>query len=65
MNKVQIEDSQILGNLEFIDWDQLRNSMILITGATGLIGSNLVNALAYNSIKKGLNIRLVLAFHLY
>lgn len=61
MNKVQIEDSQILGNLEFIDWDQLRNSMILITGATGLIGSNLVNALAYNSIKKGLNIRLVLS----
>lgn len=32
----------------------------MISGATGLIGSNLVNALAYNSIDKNLNIKLIL-----
>lgn len=60
MNKVQLEDCQFIGNLGFIDWEQFRNSSILITGATGLIGSNLVNALAYNNQKKGLNIKLIL-----
>lgn len=53
MKKVQIEDCQNIGNLDFIDWEQFRDSTILITGATGLIGSNLVNAIAYNSRQKG------------
>ena len=60
MNKVQLEDCQSIGSLEFIDWDQFRDTTILITGSTGLIGSNLVNALAYNSQEKELNIKLVL-----
>lgn len=60
MNRVQIEDCQLLGRLDFIDWNELKNSRILITGSTGLIGSNLVNALAYNSQKKGLDIGLIL-----
>ena len=60
MNKVQIEDYEQIGELEFLDWEQFRNSTILITGATGLIGSNLVNAIAYNSRKRGFNIHLIL-----
>lgn len=60
MNKVQIEDCKIIGALNFIDWDEFKGRTILITGATGLIGSNLVNALAYNSQEKGLNVRLIL-----
>lgn len=60
MNKVQIEDYQNIGNLEFIDWEQFRNAVILITGSTGLIGSNLVNAIAYNSRQKELGIKLIL-----
>lgn len=60
MNKIQIEDCQNIGNLDFIDWEYFKNSTILITGSTGLIGSNLVNALAYNSRKKKLNIKLIL-----
>ena len=32
MNKVQIEDYQYIGNLDFIDWAQFRGSAILITG---------------------------------
>lgn len=60
MTQVQIEDSKYLGQLEFIDWDQFRDSTVMITGSTGLIGSNLVDALAYNSREKGLGIRLIL-----
>lgn len=60
MNKVQIEDCKIVGCLDFIDWEIFRNSTILITGATGLIGSNLVNTIAYNSREKGLDIKLIL-----
>ena len=60
MNKVQIEDYEQIGKLEFLDWEQFRNTTILVTGATGLIGSNLVNAIAYNSKNKGLSIKLIL-----
>ena len=60
MNRVQIEDCENIGNLEFIDFEQFKDSKILITGSTGLIGSNLVNALAYNSQKKDLSIKLIL-----
>ena len=60
MNKVQIEDCQNIENLKFIDWEQFRDTTILITGATGLIGSNLVNAIAYNSQRKRLNTKLIL-----
>ena len=60
MNQVQIQDCQNIGLLNFIEWDELRGSTILITGSTGLIGQNLVNAIAYNSQKKGLDIKLIL-----
>lgn len=60
MNSIQTEDCQSLGKLDFIDWDQFKNSTILITGSTGLIGVNLVNAIAYNGREKKLNIRLIL-----
>lgn len=60
MNKVKIEDYQRIGQFEFIDWEQFRDTTILITGSTGLIGANLVNALAYNCREKSLNIKLML-----
>ena len=60
MNNVQKEDCLKIGRASFIDWEKLNNATVLITGATGLIGSNLVNALAYNGQEKGLNIKLIL-----
>lgn len=60
MNQVQIEDCKNIGNLEFIDWEQFRGTTILVTGSTGLIGKNLVNAIAYNSQVKKLDIKLIL-----
>ena len=60
MNQIQLEDCRNIGNLEFIKWEQFRNSTILITGSTGLIGQNLVNAIAYNSQEKALGIKMIL-----
>lgn len=60
MNHVQIEDCQSIGEKTAIIWDEFRNSTVLVTGSTGLIGSNLVNALAYNNEEKSLGIKLVL-----
>lgn len=39
--------------------EELRNSSVLITGATGLVGSMLTRALACMNRKKGLNIRIL------
>ena len=60
MNKIQLEDCRSIGSLDCIEWDKLKGASILITGSTGLIGQNLVHALAYNSCEKGLDIRLIL-----
>ena len=60
MKRVQVQDYENIGNLDFIEWKQLQNKKILITGSTGLIGSNLVNAIAYISQKMNLNIKLIL-----
>ena len=55
-NNVLQEDLERLLASDFIDLDKLRDTRILITGATGLIGSNLVSALAYLSEEIGLDI---------
>lgn len=60
MKLVQIEDCRNIGKLSFLDWENVRDTSFLITGSTGLIGSNLVNALAYNSLEKNLNIKIFL-----
>lgn len=60
MKKIQIEDCQNIGNLEFINWEQFKGCTFLITGSTGLIGQSLVNAIAFNSQEKDLKIKLIL-----
>ena len=44
---------------DFIPWDRLKNKMILITGATGLIGYTLVNALLYANKERALNLKVL------
>ena len=46
------EDMEYIYGVDFIPWEDLRDSTILITGATGLIGFNLVSALAYIALYK-------------
>ena len=40
------KDRESICAATFIPWEKLRDQVILITGATGLIGTSLVNALS-------------------
>ena len=55
---VFLEDLKEILACEFIDWNQFQGKHFLITGATGLIGQNLVGALAYASITKNLDLKI-------
>lgn len=59
MNKVFTEDYQKLTELSFIDWESFRNTTVLVTGATGLIGLNLVRALSFASKAKALSVKIL------
>lgn len=54
-NDILKNDLNDILNDSNIEWQQLKNATILITGATGLIGSNLVNALLYANERINLN----------
>lgn len=55
-DKILQNDLDLLVNSDSICWDMLRNSSVLVTGATGLIGSQIVMALLNASAEKDLNI---------
>ena len=59
MNDIFHEDLKDVCGVSFIPWNKLRNSTILVTGATGLIGTGIVNSLNYANKEKGLNLRLL------
>lgn len=44
---------------DFIDWQRLRNQTILVTGATGLIGTCLIKSLDYVDRELNLGIRII------
>ena len=46
-NKVYLEDLQNIVADENIPWHELDGKTVLVTGATGLIGSNIVNTLLF------------------
>ena len=54
-DKVLLEDLSVLSNSE-IPMKELRNKVFLITGSTGMIGSQLVKTLLYFNEYKGVNI---------
>lgn len=53
------EDICNVAKSEFISWDMLAGKTLLITGATGLIGAALINALNYASKTKKLNLKII------
>ena len=58
-NAIFKEDLEYILKYKAIDWNQLKNKTILITGANGLIGSTLVKALIYANYKIGLRIKII------
>lgn len=56
-SKEYLEDLEYIVNYN-IDWQKINNSNILITGATGLIGTVLVDALMYKNKKENLNTKI-------
>ncbi|MGN8833598.1 NAD-dependent epimerase/dehydratase family protein [Selenomonas montiformis] len=53
-NPIFREDMEYIAGADFIPWEKLHGKTLLITGATGLIGFNLVSALAYKNLKQGM-----------
>lgn len=53
------EDLERIAGSGQIAWEKLNNKTVLITGATGLIGSLLVKALIYAGEERGLKIRVL------
>ena len=60
MNAIQLEDFQALAALQTLPWEDLCRQTVVITGGTGLIGSNLVHALLFLNREKALDLRLIL-----
>lgn len=52
------EDIEFVKNFD-IDWDKLRNTTILVTGATGLIGTVIVDVLMSKNETEGANISVI------
>ncbi len=57
--KIRLEDLAFINTCDFIDWKQFNNTSVLITGASGLIGSSVANALLYIAEKRDLNIKII------
>ena len=60
MNKILKNDFEEILNSKYVDWESFKNTRILITGSTGLIGSLIVKSILYANKVKGTNINLIL-----
>lgn len=58
-NRILKEDLDNLINLDFIEWEKFQNKTFFVTGATGVIGFNLVSGLVYANIQKKLNLKII------
>lgn len=52
-------DCEYICQAEFLPWEKLRGKTVWITGATGLIGRTLTEALLYADKKRGLNLKIL------
>ena len=59
IDPVTLEDLNNLIKVDFIDWEKLRDSSVLVTGATGQIGSEIIKLLLFLNEKKSLNIKII------
>lgn len=57
--KTEENDTKEIVNSEYINWDCFKNSTILVTGATGMIGEQIVKSLLLANEEKDTNIKIV------
>lgn len=55
-NKDFFEEVELVATENNIPWDSLKNKTVLVTGATGLIGTTIIYALDYANIQHNLNL---------
>ena len=53
------DDMESILLADYIDWKKLKEKTIVVTGATGLIGSTLIKTLLYVSRKMNLKLRVI------
>lgn len=58
-NKIFQEDMETIAQAAYIPWKKLMHKTLFITGATGLIGFNLISALAYVSLYKNISLKII------
>lgn len=58
-NPVFREDMEYIAGVDFIPWEKLNGKTLFITGATGLIGFNLISALAYKNLQQGMPLKIL------
>lgn len=58
-NPLYQEDLQLIASFEAIPWEYLQGSSLLLSGATGMIGSLLADAILYKDEKEGLGCKVV------
>ena len=58
-NPLYQEDLQLIASFEAIPWECLQGSSLLLSGATGMIGSLLVDAILYKDEKEGLGCKVI------
>lgn len=56
---ILIQDYEMIDSAAYIPWEKLREQSVLITGATGLIGINLVKSILYVSQKRKLHTKVI------
>lgn len=59
MSSIIHEDIRTVSEADFIDWDRLKGATILVTGATGLIGTSFIRSLDYANKEKELNLHII------
>ena len=59
IDPVTLEDLNNLIKVDFINWKKLRDCSVLVTGATGQIGSEIVKLLLFLNEKRNLNIKII------
>ena len=57
-NPIFREDMEYIAGVDFVPWEKLRGKTLFITGATGLIGFNLISALAYMNLKRDIPLKI-------